>query len=373
MVLKNDRVSMKKHYYWLDLVRFIAAFEVFISHYRIAFFVEYGLLPAQQKNILTSAVYFFTRMGKESVLLFFVLSGFLVGGKSIEKILSNNVNLKSYSIDRLVRIMLPLFASVMLVILIDLITGAKIPLYDIVGSLLSLQGIFTTCYNNAPLWSLSYEVWFYVLMGCIMALCRIQSRKVVLFAFFIATMVLLVFTRLQAVYLFIWFMGAFTYLIPPPAKNISTLKTFLALVLFFAAVFLSQLGSDSRSVSFVNFPPVNKDILDIFLAFATCILIHHIIRFVPGNKYAVKLNNAGTKLSKFSYSLYLVHYPVISLLEYLGFSKSTSIDPRSVLLYILALLIGLLVAYIIYLLSEKHTHTVKKMFSDSRLFRLQSH
>ena len=36
----------KVHYYWLDLVRFTAAFLVLICHFRGAFFVEYTLLPA---------------------------------------------------------------------------------------------------------------------------------------------------------------------------------------------------------------------------------------------------------------------------------------------------------------------------------------
>ena len=42
----------KVHYYWLDLVRFTAAFLVLICHFRGAFFVEYTLLPAEQKNPL---------------------------------------------------------------------------------------------------------------------------------------------------------------------------------------------------------------------------------------------------------------------------------------------------------------------------------
>ena len=48
--MKNNQV----HYYWLDLIRFLAEFLVLSSHFRGAFFVEYGLLPAEQQNAFIS-------------------------------------------------------------------------------------------------------------------------------------------------------------------------------------------------------------------------------------------------------------------------------------------------------------------------------
>ena len=98
-----------------------------LAHYRGHFFVEYGLLPDNQKNIYTQILYFLTRLGGEPVLVFFVISGFLVGGTSIKKILDNNVNTQSYFIDRSVRILLPLLASSVMVIIINLITKVQIP------------------------------------------------------------------------------------------------------------------------------------------------------------------------------------------------------------------------------------------------------
>lgn len=73
-------MKQKTYYYWLDLVRFIAAFLVLICHFRGAFFQEYTLLLGQQQNIVTFIFYSITRLGAEAVLIFFVLSGFLVGG-----------------------------------------------------------------------------------------------------------------------------------------------------------------------------------------------------------------------------------------------------------------------------------------------------
>ena len=154
----------KVHYYWLDLVRFTAAFLVLICHFRGAFFVEYTLLPAEQKNPLTFAFYSLTRLGNEAVLIFFVMSGFLVGGKAIERLQQGVFDIKGYAIDRTVRIMLPLISALLLFIPVSIIRGLDIDWWAWLGNLFSLQGICTYSVIE-PLWSLSYEVWFYILMA----------------------------------------------------------------------------------------------------------------------------------------------------------------------------------------------------------------
>lgn len=99
----------KAHYYWLDALRFIAAFIVVLSHSRNTFFPAYGDLPIEQQNIFTMAFTLLCRMGHEAVIIFFVLSGFLVGGRGIERIKAGKMNVKSYGIDRFARIIPPLW------------------------------------------------------------------------------------------------------------------------------------------------------------------------------------------------------------------------------------------------------------------------
>ena len=96
----NNSSQIKGHFYWLDALRFIAAFMVLLSHSRNTFFPEYGALPSEQHNILTMAFTMFCRMGHEAVIIFFVLSGFLVGGRGFERIKAGTMNVKSYAIDR---------------------------------------------------------------------------------------------------------------------------------------------------------------------------------------------------------------------------------------------------------------------------------
>lgn len=97
----------KNKFLWLDSLRFIAAFMVLLSHARNTFFPAFGDLPASQHNILTMAFTLFCRMGHEAVIVFFVLSGFLVGGRGFERIKEGKMHVGSYTIDRFSRITPP--------------------------------------------------------------------------------------------------------------------------------------------------------------------------------------------------------------------------------------------------------------------------
>ena len=59
----NYMEKEKVHYYWFDLLRFLAALVVVLSHFRGAFFVEYSLLPESQQNALVFVFYSLTRLG----------------------------------------------------------------------------------------------------------------------------------------------------------------------------------------------------------------------------------------------------------------------------------------------------------------------
>lgn len=89
------------------------------GHYRGAFLPEYSDIPIEQRNTFTFLFYTLTHFPAEAVLLFFVLSGFLVGGKVIERCNGRNFDTASYAIDRFVRIMLPLVSALLLSAVID--------------------------------------------------------------------------------------------------------------------------------------------------------------------------------------------------------------------------------------------------------------
>lgn len=159
----------KKQLPWLDAFRFIAAFMVLLSHTRTDYFTEYGMLPESQQNVATMLFYFIGRLGHEAVIAFFVLSGFLVGGKLIERVRNNSFDVKTYAIDRTVRIGIPLLAAIIYCWFVSLIASdCSLDFLTALGNLFSLQGLLCDPLVP-PFWSLSYEVWFY-LIGASIAL-----------------------------------------------------------------------------------------------------------------------------------------------------------------------------------------------------------
>ena len=100
---ERPRHESREHYYWLDFIRFLAAFAVVTCHFRGAFFVDYSSLPAEQQTPHVFSFFFINRLGFEAVLIFFVLSGMLVGGKSFIKIAEGSFKVRDYVIDRSVR------------------------------------------------------------------------------------------------------------------------------------------------------------------------------------------------------------------------------------------------------------------------------
>ena len=68
----------------LDAMRFVAAALVMFNHLRGRQFVSYSEVECTNSTV-KQVFYCVTRLGVESVVVFFVLSGFLVGGLSVER------------------------------------------------------------------------------------------------------------------------------------------------------------------------------------------------------------------------------------------------------------------------------------------------
>jgi len=343
------------HFYWLDLLRFLAALIVVLAHFRGAFFVEYSLLPINQQNPFVFVFYLLTRLGDEAVIVFFIMSGLLVGGKSLDRLRKGTFDFKSYSIDRCVRIMLPLIAALLFAIPVYTLNGTGINWLDWLGNLFSLQGILVAPVIE-PLWSLSYEVWFYVLIGTI---CYFFGNNVSstgkYLSFIILLVCALVFIKLKLIYLSIWLIGAIAYFIIPKTKN--NYVIWISGICGIIIIGFLQLSSGSRTS--MNFS-INRDLLLLLYAFCFAIFVIFLIKIKPEKKWAIALNARSKPFADFSYTLYLTHVLVLRLLEYYGFPKSESINIKSLSFYILEIFIALIVSYGIYCLFEKRTDVVKK-------------
>jgi len=360
----------KERLYWLDLFRFIAAFMVLLSHSRGDFFGDYGSLPVNQQGLFTMMFFSFSRLGHEAVLIFFVLSGYLVGGRAIERIKNGTFDVRSYSIDRCVRIFLPLISAILLYICVCAILGSPINWITCIGNLFSFQGIFVESLVG-PFWSLSYEVWFYIIMGSMaMMLSSVQkkNRKNKIISFVVFAICILVFTQLKPIYLFIWIMGAFAYTINP--KKNSIFICWSSLLLMFVSLAILQMTTKSVSVKTSLYLIFRRDVIEVIFSLFCCFFVQQIVLMKPVHKWSIALDNIGIKLAVFSYTLYLVHRIIFLILFKYFFTKSCQLFTiESILLYFLFLFIVLIISYTIYFFFERNTSIVKKYIKTNIIIK----
>jgi peptidoglycan/LPS O-acetylase OafA/YrhL len=350
---------MKKHFYWLDWIRFLAAFVVVFAHAKQNIFGDYVQLAAISKTTATAFFYFFFRLGNESVIVFFVLSGFLVGGLSIERILQGTFDLASYSIDRGVRIYMPLIPALVLSGIIALCTGKSLNGWEFVGNLLQLQGVLVDNFaSNGPLWSLAYECWYYLAIPCFFLFFTRKQQWHIWLASIVVFFA--IFTKLEVVYLFCWFIGALFYFNRP--KNHCLLDLSLAAVLILLGLAFSQLNTASRSIQVSQYADIIPGGAVSQLIFATgcAFFIRAAAISKPHRIFIQKIESYGTFLASFSYTLYLIHYPILRILAPYFKLNDGIIDYYAIVKLGIAVMICLISAYLFYLLFERNTTIVKQ-------------
>jgi len=300
-----------------------------------------------------------TRLGIEAVEVFFVLSGFLVGGKVLERVRKGTFDYRDYAFDRISRIYVPLVPALLFTAFISLICGNSISVLEFLGNLFCLQGLFCDPFaDNGPLWSLAYEFWFYLLAGFApLVLSTSYRRKVV--AIFAVMVVSLVFTRLDASMFFCWCLGSLSYSLLESKLSWKWFLVGLTLTLFGCA--LSQLLSGSLSVDTKIIGPArpSRTVGLLIFSLGLTILLPSLAQKQPGSRKWLSFERAGTHLAAFSYTLYLIHAPLLKLWDAFLLEKFVIFSVQSVLWFIAKLSSCLLVAWLFYLPFEAQTGRVR--------------
>lgn len=357
-------------YIALDLLRAFAAFLVFFGHMRLQSFVTYSALPKEDQTPLVTAFYAVTRLGHEAVIIFFVLSGFFVGGRLIELVQKEQFSLRRYTIDRISRIFLPFIPAVILTFCIAYWMDGVFSISQFVGTMLGLNGSFVdTPDRNGALWSLAYEIWFYVFGGAAALLYSVSGRKIM--SFILLGAALFVLCVLEAKYTLFWILGA---LVPALMQGggsaqrglspqLSILLGVFALVVLAGGVALYQLTVDSQAVTTTSIiPPSGAEFL---VALGTCLLLP--VMTQPWMNGLLRwLAKPAVALSAISYTLYLFHLPIgFIVTEYLlPASEHVSLSTLSVYGLKCALVLGCVVP--IYFMFEHHTPRLRRWMSGAK-------
>jgi len=333
---------------WLDVLRFCAALSVVASHVRGTLFEEFGALEPASQTTITAIFFAVTRLGHEAVIVFFALSGYLVGGKVIARLVDGDFSPTAYAVDRITRIWLPLTPALVLSGL--LAPGSESPKVW-VGNLVGLQGVLVpNLGGNAPLWSLAYEIWFYVLAY---AAGRQALRKGIdIPALALAVAGALVFTRLEVKYLACWLIGSLFYVRPHVLPARSSLG--VAAVLSAAAVAGLQV-SNAGYMQVVASGKGIQALLEMALSIGVSLACVTFSRMRP-TKIALWFG----PLAAFSYTLYLIHYPLLGLFELFGWTRLTTIDARALALFVASMLAMIFAAWMMYLPFERQTARARR-------------
>jgi peptidoglycan/LPS O-acetylase OafA/YrhL len=296
----------------LDTLRWASALAVCAAHTRNLLFPDAAMVP--HMNHFVQLFYFLTLFGTQAVVVFFVLSGLLIGGGIVAKARKNNFDLQVYAIDRLTRLYIVLIPAVILSVCLFLFVGSRkcnLDLIEIVGNGLLLQNVFVRplC-NNHPLWSLSNEGMYYVLAGlAVVGYCGNWFRRSVAIALLCGlTMTVVIVSTCDREDVLIsaplWMIG-----IAPWFVKIN-IPSYILAIIFSACLVVTRMH-------FIANPILEDWLLAVTLTAALC----------SGWKLR---SPGGARLAKFSYSLYLIHMPIAqTLASFIGVG-----DPDSIYTYI---------------------------------------
>jgi peptidoglycan/LPS O-acetylase OafA/YrhL len=350
----------QEHLYWLDWLRFTAALMVVAIHARGGNWVEWGRLAEASQTKLVAIFFAITRAGNECVLVFFVLSGFLVGGKVIERLAEGTFDLRSYMIDRFSRIWSPLVPALCWSAVVAYWVGKPVSWLGFGGNLLGLQVSLCRCFaENIPLWSLAYEIWFYFLAACV-AVWVVAGNRGRIGASFALAVSFAVFTKLGAVFLFAWILGAATYWLCNRPRL--PLLAGAGVALMAAGYLFSQLRTATVSVdttTWARYAP-SSDVAMLILSLGMALLLPFLAQLKPRTKFGESFNDFGGKLAAFSYTLYLTHIPVLYVWEHYVPERHGEIDVMSVIWYLLRIISCVAFGWLCYLPFEKQTGRLRK-------------
>jgi len=354
----------REHYPWLDWLRFAAAAMVLAVHARGVLLAAYGDLPLHQKGPVTAAAFAFTRLGNEAVIVFFVLSGFFVAGKGIERLVQGRFSVRDYAVDRITRIYVPYLPVLFLSLLAAWALETTITGPVFVSHVFGLQGVTVGSLSfkgNGALWSLGYEIWFYVLLGAVAAFVQYRNGPALRqgLATTVLGIALAVFCILYATYLLCWIVGGFAYFYRPvKARPAPLLAAFGLIVLGTVG---NQVLSASESVNVTQWaaflPP--RSVCQLLLAAGIGVLIPQLACLEPRTSVSRSIERTGTWLAAFSYTLYLTHLPVLRLLSK-SWGRQGDLSVASLSTVVAACGLCLVVAWLLYLPLERQTPKVRR-------------
>lgn len=358
----------------LDVIRAISAQLVVMGHVYLLY-----LSPATERSFGT-LIEFAGSLSSEAVIAFFVMSGYLVGGRVLSDISLHNFNTLRYSTDRLTRLWVVLLPALLVTGVLDCMSmnwfngdqvfALRQPFYPSwylatepwsVPTFMSNAFFMQTLWKfqfgtNLSLWSIAHEFWYYAIFPCMIGVMYFRGLAKLVALAVAAGIVLMIAASNSALvfaYCFpVWLAGAAASLLHGRLK--------IALAVICAAIpSVLMMFSEARISD-----GIQRNIVIGMLVIGV-ILLSDYIRLDWAKKTA-------HFLSKYSYSLYAVHLPFLFFLLSLGSVPPVkqSMNAHGISMFFAYMVIINIFGYLLWHVTERHTHKVRDLFR--RVIRIKS-
>jgi peptidoglycan/LPS O-acetylase OafA/YrhL len=362
------------HSILIAVLRGLAAVEVAAAHLRAEVFP--GLRGMQDPTLWYQTLAFFTGFAHQAVVIFFLLSGWLVGGSFLNK-MAESTGIKHYAVDRVTRLWVVLIPAFVLSLIVAGATktvdvgsvsfapGNEYSVPAFLGNLFGLQDMVVPHFGgNFPLWSLANETWYYILFPL---LVLSFSGRSTLSRLFSAGMCLLIAVSLSGaiiLYFFLWLLGvAFSriQIIASRVQQVGVACLWGAIAIYFRLT----VGNDALDESsFIRHLIFSLPILLLLSSLQTTA--------DPKRNFIMFAKKVGNLLASFSFTLYVIHVPLLIFLHnFYPPLRAGDLSPRhfgSLASYIIILIGILVISYVFHLPFEAQTHRFRN-FLKQRLIR----
>lgn len=364
---------------WLDLVRGASAIAVAAGHLRNATLIDYRLLT--DPSPLTKALYLLTGLQSQAVLVFFVLSGFFVGGQIVRY--GSNFDSAEYAVARLTRLWAVLIPSLGLTFAIDSVVATRAPevlrgeyyafwssgpsqagysasAWTFLGNLAFLQGILAPVFGtNGPLWSLAYEFWYYATFPLLAISAGLAAQRYstvarsACAAVAIAVLCLMPDGLLEGYVA--WLFGVAVYVAVQDAPARRRPMALAASIAFFAGTIAYSKALPTPSIGVIPAGWITA------LAFSPVCAVLATWPAMRMRWLAIAVGSLAKGLAETSYSLYLSHFPLLILIAAVGYKfRKVSPNPSGCLLYFATLAALIAFGIVFWLLFERHTTAIRR-------------
>ncbi|MDM5177332.1 acyltransferase family protein [Massilia sp. DJPM01] len=355
------------HSLLISLLRGLAAIEVTAAHLRNEFFP--GLRTLENPALWYQGLAFLTGFAHQAVVVFFLISGWLVGGSLLNK-LGQPHAIGLYAIDRATRLWTVLLPTFVLILASGIVSGVIDPRAPdfapandysataLAGNLVGLQTVLVPEFGgNFPLWSLSNETWYYVMFPLLLMCVAASSgvRRALAASALLAVGALL--PGEMVLYFTIWLLGAAFSRVRIECGT--PLRMMMLLVLTIASV-VFRLNGRNDDMGVESFPQ------DLLLSVLFLLFLSSTVNPLPvKQRFLASVHRVAVFFSNFSFTLYVVHIPVLGIIGYVGTTLFGHRHWKAESLGDLGAYLGMLVtvlvsAYGFYLLFEARTYAVRR-------------